>query len=65
MTLTGHVEPADRPRLQAALETHFNPLLEEPLVVDQLAIFVERENGAPFEVHSLFEIGTGKKRRTA
>jgi putative phosphonate metabolism protein len=65
MTLTGHVEPADRPRLQAALETHFNPLLEEPLVIDQLALFVERETGAPFEVHSLFEIGAGSRPQTA
>jgi len=65
MTLTGHVEPADRPRLQAALERHFHDVLSEPLHIDQLAIFVEREAGAPFEVHSIFPIASAGRRRFA
>ncbi len=65
MTLTGHVEPADRPRLQAALDRHFHDALAEPLDVDQLAIFVEREAGAPFEVHSIYPIAVAGRRRIA
>ncbi|QKV17427.1 DUF1045 domain-containing protein [Oricola thermophila] len=65
MTLTGHVDPADRPRIRSALERHFNAVLEGPLAVDHLAVFVEREPGAPFEVHSLFPIASGKRRRSA
>lgn len=65
MTLTGHVEPDDRPRLQAALDRHFSDVLAEPLDIDHLAIFVEREAGAPFEVHSIFPIASGGKRRIA
>ena len=65
MTLTGHVEPADRPRLQVALDRHFHAVLAEPLEIDHLAVFVEREAGAPFEVHSLFPIAASGKRRIA
>lgn len=65
MTLTGHVEPQDRPRLQVALDRHFRDVLAEPLDIDHLAVFVEREAGAPFEVHSIFPIAAGGKRRFA
>lgn len=65
MTLTGHVEPADRPRIEAALDRHFHAVIGEPLVIDHLAVFIEREQGAPFEVHSLFPIAAGGKRRFA
>ncbi|MFZ2100149.1 MAG: DUF1045 domain-containing protein [Oricola sp.] len=65
MTLTGHVEASDRPRVEAALDRHFHALLDDPLTIDHLAVFVERENGAPFEVQSLFQIAAGGKRRFA
>jgi len=65
MTLTGHVEPDDRPRLHAALDKHFSHVLSEPLEIDHLAIFVERETGAPFEVHSMYPIEPVGKRRFA
>lgn len=65
MTLTGHVEPADRPRIHAALDRHFHDMLADPLAIDHLAVFIERELGAPFEVHSLFPIEADKRRRSA
>lgn len=65
MTLTGHVEVPDRPRMKAALDRHFQPVLAEPLDIDHLAIFIERERGAPFEVHTLFPISASGKRRIA
>lgn len=65
MTLTGHVEPSDRPRIETALFRHFHEVVSEPLEVDHLAVFVEREQGAPFEVHSLFPIAAAGKRRFA
>ena len=36
-------------------------MIGEPLVIDHLAVFIEREQGAPFEVHSLFPIAAGGK----
>lgn len=36
---------------------HFGPLLEEPLEIDTLALFVEPEPGAPFVVRSLHMLG--------
>lgn len=65
MTLTGHVEPADRRRVEAALARQFGEILAAPLILDHLAVFVEREQGAPFEVHSLFPVRPAGRRRFA
>lgn len=53
MTLTGHVEEHERDRVEMALRRHFGALPEAGLVIDRLTLFVEREPGAPFEVHSV------------
>lgn len=53
MTLTGHVEDHERERVDMALRRHFGALPDAGVVIDQLALFVERERGAPFEVHSI------------
>lgn len=52
MTLTGHVEDHERERVEAALRRHFGDLPDAGITVDRLALFVEREAGAPFVVHS-------------
>ncbi len=52
MTLTGHVEEHERDRVEAALHRHFGNLPEAGISMDRLTLFVEREAGAPFVVHS-------------
>ncbi|RCS25352.1 DUF1045 domain-containing protein [Phyllobacterium salinisoli] len=53
MTLTGRVEEKDRLRVARMLDEFFEPVLSEPVEIANLALFVEAEPGAPFEVHSL------------
>jgi putative phosphonate metabolism protein len=65
MTLTGRVADADAPRIMRAIEEHFGPVLEEPLEVGSLALFVEPEPGAPFAVHSFHEFGRLPERKSA
>ncbi len=53
MTLTGHIEEHERDRVGGALRRQFGALPERGIAIDRLALFVEREPGAPFEVHSM------------
>lgn len=56
MTLTGPVPgPADD--LRDALESHFAAILDGPLPLDGLGLFVEPEPGAPFRVHGFHPFG--------
>lgn len=55
MTLTGRVDEAEATRVHRAIEEHFGPILDEPLEVGWLALFLEPEPGAPFVVRSLHE----------
>ncbi|MBO6718091.1 MAG: DUF1045 domain-containing protein [Rhizobiaceae bacterium] len=57
MTLTGRVSDAEAGRVEQAILEHFRPLLEEPLEIDTLALFVEPEPGAPFVVRSSHMLG--------
>lgn len=50
MTLTGRVSAEEAPRVRAALDSVFQPLIEASIAVDGLALFVEPEPGAPFSV---------------
>lgn len=65
MTLTGHVEDHERSRVEIALKRHFGALPDEGLVIDRLTLFVEREPGAPFEVHSAHAFQIEPARATA
>ncbi len=65
MTLTGRLSDADAPRLQRAAEAHFGPLLDEPLEIGSLALFVEPEPGAPFSVRSFHHLGRTVARENA
>ena len=65
MTLTGRVSDADAPRITRAVEEHFGPVLEEPLEVGSLALFVEPEPGAPFTVCTFHEFGRLPERKSA
>lgn len=65
MTLSGRVSPADAPLISGAIETTFGPLLDAPLAVDTLALFVEPEPGAPFVVHTARTVGPAQHRKSA
>jgi hypothetical protein len=65
MTLTGRVTPQESPRVRAAIEEFFGAKLDEPVNVDGLALFVEREPGAPFTVQAYHQLGPRQERKTA
>lgn len=65
MTLTGRVSDEDSPRLARAIESAFGPLLDGPLAIDTLALFVEPEPGAPFIVHTARALGAAQQRKSA
>ena len=65
MTLTGHVEEHERERVGTAIRRHFGALPERGIVIDRLALFVEREAGAPFEVHSMYGFERARERALA
>lgn len=65
MTLSGRVDEADAIRVQRAIEEHFGPLLDEPLEISSLALFLESEPGAPFILRSFHEFGCAAERKFA
>ena len=65
MTLTGRVSEQDLSRVRAAVDTVFGPVLERPVAIDGLALFVEPEPGAPFLVKSWHGLGRQQERKTA
>ena len=48
MTLTHRLNEADAAEIAAAANTWFAPVLEEPVVLDRLSLFIEHEAGKPF-----------------
>ncbi len=65
MTLTGRVGDDEAPRVERAILEHFGPLLDESLDIDTLALFVEPEPGAPFQVRSTHMLGAMAQLETA
>lgn len=65
MTLTGRVPAGEADRVRRTLADFFGPVLNEPVDVANLALFIEPEAGAPFEVLRLQSFGTTKSRKTA
>lgn len=65
MTLTGPLLARDYGRMETALAGYFEPLLSEPVEIANLALFIEKEPGAPFVVHSLHPMGRVAARRIA
>ncbi|MGN6536006.1 MAG: DUF1045 domain-containing protein [Mesorhizobium sp.] len=63
MTLTGPVEPHAAPRVAAALQAHFGPLLSRPVEVSAVALFVESEPDADFAVHSVHCLSAAEARK--
>lgn len=65
MTLTGRVDEAEATRVHRAIEGHFGPVLDEPLDVASIGLFLEPERGAPFVVRSFHQFGPIAERKTA
>jgi putative phosphonate metabolism protein len=65
MTLTGRVSEHDSPRVRAAVDAVFAPVLDRPVAIDGIALFVEPEPGAPFLVKSWHGLGRLRDRKTA
>ena len=65
MTLSGRVGPQESPRLRAAINSLFADVLQHPVPVDALTLFVETEPGAPFMVLSHHELGRRPARKIA
>lgn len=65
MTLSGQVPTGESARFRGAIESYFGSLLDEPLVVDSIALFAEPEPGAPFTVLAHRALGRMPQRKTA
>lgn len=65
MTLTGRVAAEEAPRVRAAIEQCLGNVLDKPVPVDGLALFVEPSSGAPFEVRAHRALGNQAERKTA
>ncbi|MXQ13332.1 DUF1045 domain-containing protein [Microvirga makkahensis] len=60
MTLTNSIVDEDEAaQVAKRLHSQFNPILETPVVIDALALFVELEPRAPFYVHSRHPLQSG------
>lgn len=65
MTLTGRVAAEEAARVRAAIEECLGDVLDRPVPVDGLALFVEPSSGAPFEVRAYRALGNQAERKTA
>lgn len=65
MTLTGRVAAEEAARVRSAIEQCLGSVLDRPVPVDGLALFVEPSAGAPFEVLSYHALGKQAERKTA
>jgi len=57
MTLTGPVEPEASAAVATLLHERFAAFCGRPLRISGLALFVERDRGAPFTIHSWLPLG--------
>jgi putative phosphonate metabolism protein len=64
MTLTDIVPERDRPKIERMLSEFLEPVLEEPVEINNLALFTEAEPGLPFEIHSLHPLAGTNRRKT-
>lgn len=57
MTLTDRLAEADAHDIATAANTWFGPILDEPILLDRLALFHEQEAGKPFRRVGDFKLG--------
>lgn len=65
MTLTGRVAGDETVRVRQAIESHFAAFIGKPLEIATIALFVEPEPGAPFNVLSHHALGRVPERKSA
>ncbi|PLP57631.1 hypothetical protein CYK37_18640 [Mesorhizobium loti] len=65
MTLSERLPEETLTRVQPALERRFEAFTGRPFAIDGLALFVEREPGAPFTVHSYRPLRPVEARKSA
>jgi putative phosphonate metabolism protein len=65
MTLTTRLAEPQITRVEAAAKAHFAQVLAGPVAVRELALFVEPEPGAPFEIRCRAPLVHGQHRKTA
>ena len=65
MTLTGPVPAIERDHVRHVLGHHFGELATAPLVIGQLAVFIEPEPHAPLVVHSVHRLALQESRMIA
>ena len=63
LTLTDRVGDERRPEVERALSDCFAGVLGADVPVDALAVFTEAEPGAPFELHAVHHLKTGRPQR--
>lgn len=57
MTLTGRLEPDELAEVRTVLERRWAPLLEEPVPIDEIALFGQEHREAPFRIIARFGFG--------
>ena len=65
MTLTGQVPKSHHEAFRSAIEDRFSGLINRPLPVNHLALFIEPSKGAPFTVHTIRHLGRSAPRKNA
>lgn len=58
MTLTGRLEPDELAEVRTVLERRWAPLLEEPVPIDEIALFGQEHREAPFRIIARFGFGS-------
>lgn len=65
MTLTGRVAAHEAKKVASALQEHFSAALPSPISIASLALFVEPEPGAPFQIRAFHSLGRTHQRKSA
>ena len=65
MTLTGQVPKPQHDAFRTAIEARFSGLINRPLSINHLALFIEPSKGAPFTVHTIRHLGRSAPRKNA
>lgn len=64
-TLTDRIPPGQQPEVERMLRTWFDEVLGQDVPLDAIALFVETEPGAPFELHTTHRLHPTLTSRTA
>ena len=65
MTLTSALEPDLARRIEPAIRAHFAPILDRPVPVEAVTVFIEPKPGGDFIVHSTHRFGSAQPRKSA